>query len=94
MIAKIVRQEVRTQLAPQVERLVKILIKIGKISASAFFTQTALLTNMPNMVRAKTLMELETEAIKRGIQYMKLRDTDVDSSLQNIEAIFQKSELL
>ena len=94
MIAQIVRQEVRTQLAPQVERLVKILMKIGKVSASVFYTQTALLSKMPNMVRSKTIMELETEAVKRGIQYMKLRDADVDSSLQDTEALFQKSGLL
>ena len=94
IIAQIVRQEIRTQLAAQVERLVKILMKIGKVSASVFYTQTALLSKMPNTVRARTLVELETEAIKRGIQYMKLRDVDVDSSLQDTEAIFQKSELL
>lgn len=92
-IAGIVRQEVKSQLAPQVERLVKILMKSGKISAALYFLTLRLYVEMTPDDRIVSLKEVATEARKLGIKYMHFKDHEIDNYLED-DAVFQDVEKL
>ncbi len=88
LIAQVVRQEVKAQMAPQIERLVKILMKIGKISAGLYYTTIKTLMRMVGASKAQTFKELATESRKLGIKYMKYKDNEIDQYLEDDEMIF------
>lgn len=88
LIAQVVRQEVKAQMTPQIERLVKILMKIGKISAGLYYTTIKTLMRMVGASKAQTFKELATESRKLGIKYMKYKDNEIDQYLEDDEMIF------
>lgn len=88
LITNIVRQEVKSQMTPQVERIVKILVKIGKISAGLYYTTIKTLIRMVGSTKSQTFKELATESRKLGIKYMKYKDSELDKYLEDDEMIF------
>jgi len=93
-IAGIVRQEVKAQLAPQIERLVKILMKSGKISAGQYYLMLKLLVQMVTPDRVMSLKELATETRKLGIRYMQFRDHEINQYLEDDDLVFRDLERL
>jgi len=93
-IAGIVRQEVKTQLAPQVERLVKILMKSGKISAAQYYLLLKLFIEMVSADRVVSLKEMATETRKLGIKYMQYKDHEINQYLEDDDLVFRDLERL
>ena len=93
-IAGIVRQEVKAQLAPQIERLVKILMKSGKISAAQYYLTLKLFVQMVSGERLVSLKEMATETRKLGIRYMQFKDHEINQYLEDDDLVFQDLERL
>ena len=93
-IAVIVRQEVKAQMGPQVERLVKILMKSGKISAGLYYLTLRLYMEMMSEERIISFKELATETRKLGIKYMYFKDHEIDNYLEDDDAVFQDVDRL
>ena len=93
-IAGIVRQEVKAQMMPQVDRLVKILMKSGKISAALYFLTLRLYVEMVSQDRLVSLKEMATETRKLGIKYMHFKDHEIDNYLEDDDAVFQDVDRL
>ena len=93
-IAGIVRQEVKSQMAPQVERLVKILMKSGKISAAQYFLMLRLFVLMMSEDRIVSFKEMATETRKLGIKYMHFKDHEIDRYLEDEDLVFQDVDRL
>lgn len=94
IITQVVRQEIKAQMTPQVDRLVKILIKIGKISAGLYYTTIKTLMRMVGSTKVETFKELATESRKLGIKYMKYKDHEIDKYLEDDDMIFADIEKL
>lgn len=79
-IASIVRQEVKTQTALQVERLAKMLMKVGKVSAGQYYLLLKLLL-MENSGH-RDLNQLSVQARKMGVRYMQMKDSEINIYLE------------
>jgi len=76
-------------MAPQVDRLVKILMKSGKISAGLYYLTIKLYMEMMSKERIISFKELATETRKLGIKYMHFKDHEIDNYLEDDDAVFQ-----
>ncbi len=68
-IAGIVRQEIKAQLAPPIDRLVKIQMKAAKISAGMYYLLLKILMEL-SVDRIVSLKELATDTRKLGVKCM------------------------
>jgi len=93
-IAGIVRQEVKAQMAPQIERLVKILMKSGKISAAQYYLTLKLFVQMVSGERLVSLKEMATETRKLGIRYMQFKDHEINQYLEDDDLVFNDLDRL
>jgi hypothetical protein len=93
MIASTIRAELKIQLDKQIERIVKMEMKIGKLSAAEYYLLLKLLLSL-GATNSKTLKDLATEARKTGIKYMQMRDYDVNGYLEDEDLIIFDAERL
>lgn len=93
-IAGIVRQEIKAQLSPQIERLVKILMKSGKISAALYYLTLKLFVQMVSGERLVSLKEMATETRKLGVKYMQYKDHEINQYLEDDDLVFRDLERL
>ena len=94
MIAVIVRQEIKGQLDTQIDRLAKMLMKTGKISAGLYYLALKLLLRQFGATKSQSLKELATETRKMGVKYMQLRDYQINEYLEDDDMIFSEIEKL
>jgi len=66
LIATVVRQEIKSQLDTQIDRLAKMLMKTGKISAGLYYLVLKLLLRQFGATKSQSLKELATETRKMG----------------------------
>lgn len=90
-ITETINTAVKTALSPQIERLVKILMKIGKINGAGYFTQLANLMNASDKTNLTTLEETIQICNRLAIDYMNLRDVNVEKYLMDHEGLFRKA---
>ncbi len=78
----IVRRTVQESLKPHVERLAAISAKATQISGAAFFMgmYAALLRRSP--AEQQEIQDAAGQARELGIQYLKLKDRDIDAFIQ------------
>lgn len=76
-------EAVRRAVAPQVERIIKILIKIGKINGSGYYLQLANLLDINNRDSIETVSETVSNCNRLAIKYMSQKDSDVEAFLLN-----------
>ena len=93
-IAGIVRQEVKAQMTPQIERLVKSLMKSGKISAAGYYLTLKLFVQMVSGERLVSLKEMATETRKLEIRYMQFKDHEINQYLEDDDLVFRDLEKL
>jgi len=91
-IAGIVRQEVKNQLTPQVERIVKIMMKSGKINAALYYLTLKLYVQMVSEERLISLKEMATETRKLGVKYMQYKDHEINQYLEDDDLVFKDLE--
>ena len=93
-IAGILRQEIKAQMTPQVDRLVKILMKSGKISAAQYFMFIKLFIEILSDEQQISFKELATETRRLGIRYMHFKDHEIDRYLEDDDLVFRDAEKL
>ena len=94
LIATIVRQEIKGQLDTQIDRLAKMLMKTGKISAGLYYLVLKLLLRQFGVTKSQSLKELATETRKMGVKYMQLRDFQINDYLEDDDMIFSEIDKL
>lgn len=80
---EIIRQAVRETMQPQVERLAAISAKAAHISGAAFFMAVYAASHGRSPAEQREIEEAAGTARMLGIQYLKLKDRDIDAFLQN-----------
>ncbi len=70
-------------LKPQVERLASISAKATQISSAAFFLEVCMMRMLLPADERDGVDELASKARKLGIEYLKLRDKDIDSFIRS-----------
>ena len=94
LIATIVRQEIKAQLDTQIDRLAKMLMKIGKISAGLYYLVLKLLLKQYGSTKSQSLKELATETRKMGVKYMQMRDYQINDYLEDDDMILSDADKL
>ena len=80
---EMIRQAVRETMQPQVERLAAISAKAAHISGAAFFMALYAASHGRSPTEQREIEEAAGTARMLGIQYLKLKDRDIDAFLQN-----------
>lgn len=94
LIATIVRQEVKSQLDVQIDRLAKMNMKVGKISAGLYYLILKLLIKQFGATRSQSLKELATETRKMGVKYMQMKDYQINEYLEDDDLIITDADRL
>lgn len=92
-IREIVREELKDVLEPQINRIVKMLMKIGKVSAGTMYSNLSLI-QLINDQDEQEYYEMVSRSLRLGVDYMKKKDIDVDTYLNNIEAVSKDSKFV
>jgi hypothetical protein len=90
-ITGIIRQELKDILEPQINRIVKMLMKIGKVSAGTMYSNLALI-QLINEEDQEVYFEMLTRSLRLGVDYMKKKDFEVDTYLGNTEDVIKDGE--
>lgn len=90
MISEITKDSLKSILMPQIERLVKILIKIGKISAAGYFMMLSYVMHNLRPDEIATYIEVAENSAKLGIDYINQKDANVETYLKNHKSIADK----
>lgn len=80
---EMIRQAVRETMQPQIERLAAISAKAAHISGAAFFMAVYAASHGRSPAEQREIEEAAGTARMLGIQYLKLKDRDIDAFLQN-----------
>ncbi|WP_124099899.1 ribbon-helix-helix domain-containing protein [Ruminococcus sp. Marseille-P6503] len=70
-------------LEPQVERIIKLIIKLGKITGGSYYLQLANLLNEDNKSDIGDISEIVNRCNRLAIKYMSQKDSDVERFLLN-----------
>jgi len=93
-ITRIIRNELENIIEPYGNRQIKILMKIGKAAGGTMFTTIKLLLSLINPNKLYTFKELLENSMKLGIEYMKMKDFEVDRYLTDGGKMIEQSERL
>lgn len=93
-ITKIIRNELENVIEPYGNRQIKMLMKIGKATGGTMFTNIKLLLSLINPDKLYTFKELLESSMKLGVEYMKMRDFEVDQNLSDGENMMKQSNRL
>jgi hypothetical protein len=79
----LVQRAVKETMQPQIERLAAISAKAAHISSAAFFMGVYSATRDRSPAEQRQIEEVAGSARELGIQYLKLKDRDIDTFIQN-----------
>ena len=82
-LSGLVRRTVEETAKPQVERLAAISAKAAHIAAASFFMAVYAASHGRSPAEQREIEEAAGAARMLGIQYLKLKDRDIDAFLQN-----------
>ncbi len=92
---RLIQQAVKETIQPQVERLAAISAKATHISGAAFFMSIFAATRDGSPAEQRRIEEAAGSARELGIQYLKLKDRDIDAFLkEGAKRIIDESEEL
>ncbi|OPX44465.1 hypothetical protein CLHUN_14580 [Ruminiclostridium hungatei] len=83
LIREIVREELKDALEPQVNRIVKMLMKIGKVSAGTMYSTLNLIQTISNQEQQEDF-EMVSRCLKLGVECMKKKDIEIDNYLGEV----------
>lgn len=90
-LTELIQAAVQTAMKPQVERLAAISAKATQISGAAFFMNIFSSRLMLPSTEQQLVEEAAARARKLGIEYLKLKDRDMDAFLEDgVEKIIDK----
>ena len=93
-ITKIIRNELENIIEPYGNRQIKMLMKIGKATGGTMFTTIKLLLSLINPNKLFTFKELLESSMKLGVEYMKMKDFEVDQYITDGEKMIGQSDRL
>lgn len=93
-ITKIIRNELENIIEPYATRQIKMLMKIGKATGGTMFTTIKLLLSLINPSKIYTFKELLENSMRLGVEYMKMKDFEVDQNLMDSEKLIEQSDRL
>ena len=87
-LTQIIRQEIKTELTPAIERIIKMQMRQGKLSAAVYYsTVKTMLTMLPPNTNVPSFKEMLAAARKWGIKYMITKEADIDKYLEDDDLI-------
>ncbi|WP_110463463.1 hypothetical protein [Ruminiclostridium sufflavum] len=92
-ITEIIHRELKEVLEPQVNRIVKLLMKIGKASAGTMYSNLKLIQLVTDEDE-QAYFEMVNKSLRLGVEYMKKKDMELDSYLNNASGVLSDSERL
>jgi len=90
-ITGIIHQELKEILEPQINRIVKMLMKIGKVSAGTMYSNLSLI-QLINDEDQQAYFEMISRSLKLGVEYMKKKDVEIDVYLGNAGGVIEDSD--
>ena len=93
-LTKIIRNELEAIIEPYGNRQIKMIMKVGKATGGTMFTVIKLLLTLLNPNELYTFKELLESAMKLGVEYMKMKDFEVDQYLSSSEEMVKQSHRL
>jgi len=86
-ISGIIRQEVKAEIGKQANRLAAMLFKIGVISAGGYFMSVRLMSDVINPSMQEDFKDINSNARKLGIDYMKQNGVGVVEFLEDADDV-------
>lgn len=86
LIREIVREELKNVLEPQINRIVKMLMKIGKAAAGTMYSNLNLIQHITDQDQQE-FHELISRSLRLGVDYMKKKDIEIDTYLNQAEDV-------
>ena len=75
-----------------IDRLAKMLMKIGKINGAVFFLLIKVLMNFVNEGSEDRFDEMVADAVRLGVDYMQKKDFQINSFLQDTANLLDLAE--
>ena len=93
LIREIVQEELKDVLEPQVNRIVNMLMKIGKVSAGTMYSTLNLIQTVSDQEQQdqQEYFEMVARCLRLGVDYMKKKDVEVDQYLSQIQDVANDS---
>ena len=92
-ITEIIHRELKEVLEPQINRIVKLLMKIGKASAGTMYSNIKLVQLVTDEDE-QAYFEMVNKSLRLGVEYMKKKDTEVDQYLGQAGEVNKDSQRL
>ena len=92
-ITEIIHRELKEVLEPQVNRIVKLLMKIGKASAGTMYSNLKLVQLVTDEDE-QAYFEIVNKSLRLGVEYMKKKDVEVDQYLGQSDEVSKDSQRL
>ncbi len=89
-ITEIIHRELKEVLEPQTNRIVKMLMKIGKASAGSMYSNISLI-QMISDEDQDAFYEMINRSLRLGVEYMKKKDVEVDQYLSQTDEVEKDS---
>lgn len=93
LIREIVREELKDVLEPQINRMVKMLMKIGKAAAGTMYSNLNVIQHITDQDQQE-FYEMVNRSLRLGVDYMKKKDVEIDTYLNQTHDIVKESEKL
>ena len=92
-ITEIIHRELKEVMEPQINRIVKLLMKIGKASAGTMYSNLKLVQVVTDEDE-QSYFEMVNKSLRLGVEYMKKKDTEVDQYLGQAGEVNKDSQRL
>lgn len=90
-ITEIIHKELKEVLEPQINRIVKMLMKIGKVSAGTMYSNLSLIQLISDDDQ-EAFYEMVNRSLRLGVEYMKKKDVEVDQYLSQADEVGRDSK--
>ncbi len=89
-ITEIIHKELKEVLEPQINRIVKMLMKIGKVSAGTMYSNLSLIQLISDEDQ-EAFYEMVNRSLRLGVDYMKKKDVEIDQYLSQTDEVEKDS---
>ncbi len=92
-ITEIIHRELKEVMEPQINRIVKLLMKIGKASAGTMYSNLKLVQLVTDEDE-QAYFDMVNKSLRLGVEYMKKKDVEVDMYLKQIQEVINDSKTI
>ena len=89
-IRRHIREELSNIINPKIERIVKLVVKSGIVSAAGYFLNAEMLAEFIPVSRQRELQDVLLESKKKGVVYFRLTDQELEEFAANENRIINK----